>query len=735
MIEFTALNQAQENWTCVAASPNGDVYAGFDIIGEYTSIYKQTNGNGNFVQYSTAFCRPKSICVAPNGDIYVVSYNSEIFKQSRGIGDFVQIAVVQNCYDFICAAPNGDIYVTSNRNNPGVHKQTGGVGSFVHVEQTKHPNGICAAPNGDIYISVGNQDIYRQQSGGNTFIALGQGTLTWTAMASAPNGDIYVVSLENLYKLPAGGEVFQFAQQNIYFSKSAICVSLAGYLYASHTYDEIILPPIVGDIYKSQQISSPGSSSSSSSSSSNISNSSSSKFILRNYSFGTEGRYFGTLELNETKFSKLGLYYGKHYGNGLNKNIEYTNPQEVPGGALADATLMARVLPNQDKFSTFSDVNTLAFVQSYNKTFSLIEESENSVEQKTNLANSTPIKIADRPKWWNPSLDATNPVDSARSEISTYNITSANTYSNDEHTLGVYFSALSADNIITEAYNLALINDHTIDEANTYSEEISARMNEYMEKIIDSGSYDLLRRPWMIGITNEENEITIMAVDEESTVTYNDSSNPYDWDINQLCYALPDALKLSHVMEHGFNADLYTQNYNGSNTVGFLSGNIFRTKSFYTSNFEMETSGHFNGMGSETLGVQRRYYNIDGLREKCWMRYRENRDYDYLVSENINNLAEGVNEPLITRYDFAERIAGLYKYQAFSAHKAPFYSLRIIDSGLNEALDGITYPENDANGFLVGPKLREIAEQQIRALAKKHQPAHTQLWKIIWEGR
>jgi hypothetical protein len=204
--------------------------------------------------------------------------------------------------------------------------------------------------------------------------------------------------------------------------------------------------------------------------------------------------------------------------------------------------------------------------------------------------------------------------------------------------------------------------------ADTYANYIKQRSLGVSEKTIDTPSYDIYRRPLVLGLRDDNNELNLLVHDADSEIKHNE--NAWEWPVSGLCYAFPDNLRFSFLMEHGFNPETSISNYNDLDTIGFISGDVMRTKSFYDANYEMATSGYLDGMGTETIGVQRQYFNVAGEREQCWMRYKEIRDYDY---NNTEWQGQGASEELITKYDMAERVAGLYKYRSFSGNKSAFY--------------------------------------------------------------
>jgi hypothetical protein len=200
--QFVGLGQTQRNWTGLAASPNGDVYA-CAVNGD---IYKQTGGVGNFValgQINRSWSHPT---VAPNGDVYICvnAEDGNIYKQTGGVGNFTTLDQVSNFWIAVAAAANGDIYACVNTGD--IYKQTGGIGNFVALGQTiRDWVDLCVAPNGDVYATVSGGDIYKQTGGTGNFVALGQEPRYWYGITARSNGDIYAcVVTGDIYKQTGG---------------------------------------------------------------------------------------------------------------------------------------------------------------------------------------------------------------------------------------------------------------------------------------------------------------------------------------------------------------------------------------------------------------------------------------------------------------------------------------------------------------------------------------------------
>lgn len=492
----------------------------------------------------------------------------------------------------------------------------------------------------------------------------------------------------------------------------------------------------------------------------------STKIKLKNYYFGTNGRWFGTIELsgaNSNEFQRLGFYHGPHYGP-LAGQPSITPVSSVMGGSVFDASNIARLSPGNARGPNAQEAPVISFIQSGEDAFALLNESKAGVEERPNQSNSAEVPMKERTAIFNPLLWDKDQVSPHRSDPLIFTVSPSSYWDAPEHSLGVNFPAASALALIAESSALAILAGRQ-DYALAYTQAMTGRITEHSEKMIDSYDHDFLRRPFIIAmldnVGDELNEDVVTCFDLNSLIDWNADNNPYDWPVSGLCYAFPDCLALAQFMEYSSSADLSAVSADLLATSGAMNILPFRSKSFYDADFETQTSGGIlmsgspytnvalsGGVGTETLAAQRRYYDINGQRDTAWIRYKEVKDYDwqrgeqkYMPGTNIpfTGIGPGKNIDPFEKFDMAEVVAGVYKYRAYTGHKSAFYTLRINDSGLNESLSGAA-PVTLENGASIsstdaGIKLRSIAEDEITKLAKKHQPAYTQLWKIEWTGK
>ena len=126
------------------------------------------------------------------------------------------------------------------------------------------------------------------------------------------------------------------------------------------------------------------------------------------------------------------------------------------------------------------------------------------------------------------------------------------------------------------------------------------------------------------------------------------------------------------------------------------------TKNMYNYNFNIEIDRN-----RQVATGWRNYSAIGNTQNTLWLKYnyiRETSDF----SEN---------------YDLAERVRGLYKFKPADLHKSNVYSIRIKNSGLNRIADDT-----------LRTNIQNIVAEELLKTVKKLQPAHTQLWKVEWEG-
>ena len=236
---FYSLNQTNRFWSCIAAAPNGNVYAGNGSTGD---IYMQTNGTGNFLPLGQTGRAWNGLTVAPNGNVYGVINTGDIYMQTNGTGNFNPLGQTSRAWRGVAAAQNGNIYACESTGdvymqtngtgtfNPlgqsiiqmrniavspitndvyvstignGLWKQTNGTGNFIEQvnEFTNYENffGITITQNNDMYIIISDidsivYDIYVQTNCTGLFNPLGQLNIQWRGLTTHPNGNIYASS-------------------------------------------------------------------------------------------------------------------------------------------------------------------------------------------------------------------------------------------------------------------------------------------------------------------------------------------------------------------------------------------------------------------------------------------------------------------------------------------------------------------------------------------------------------
>ena len=248
--QFLALNQATSDWRGICSDSSGNIYT---IVLGVPWVYKQTAGTGNFVINSGTGLSGwvQSICVAPNGNTYVVCGGNTpprtgpIFVQTGGVGNFTDTLQTQRQYMDVASTATNNIYTVVY--NGDIYMQTGGTGSFNALGQTSRAwTSVACASNGDVYATVASGDIYKQTGGTGTFTALGQTSRTWYGITVATNGDVYaVVNSGDIYVQIGGTGTFTALGQTSRLW-SDICAAPNGNIYAT------VLSS--GDIYKQTNI-------------------------------------------------------------------------------------------------------------------------------------------------------------------------------------------------------------------------------------------------------------------------------------------------------------------------------------------------------------------------------------------------------------------------------------------------------------------------------------------------
>jgi hypothetical protein len=144
--------------------------------------------------------------------------------------------------------------------------------------------------------------------------------------------------------------------------------------------------------------------------------------------------------------------------------------------------------------------------------------------------------------------------------------------------------------------------------------------------------------------------------------------------------------------------------------------NPFKLKNMYNWNWNVE----YNTVTGKLTGI-RDYESAGNSQNTIWLGYYYYKD-PAKGSDDI--CAELEPENIIENYMLIERIKGLYKYKQSDGHKSNIYSIRIVNSGLNDRM-----PESDVKN-----RLRDLVSNSVREAVKKIAPASTQLWQIQYVG-
>lgn len=160
---------------------------------------------------------------------------------------------------------------------------------------------------------------------------------------------------------------------------------------------------------------------------------------------------------------------------------------------------------------------------------------------------------------------------------------------------------------------------------------------------------------------------------------------------------------------------LYSQ-YTNNDDSAKIYYNPFKLKNMYDGNWQTRID-----QNKEILEGVRDYTKIGKSQETIWLSYYYyHKDY-----------------PEISPYQMVERFKGLYKYRPNEGHKSNIYSIRINNSGLNEALSGGDIDSGVLSGYPVSEikkDLKSIIENAVHDAVKRIVPSHTQLWKIDYTG-
>lgn len=170
--------------------------------------------------------------------------------------------------------------------------------------------------------------------------------------------------------------------------------------------------------------------------------------------------------------------------------------------------------------------------------------------------------------------------------------------------------------------------------------------------------------------------------------------------------------------------------YNNFNE-GELFGNVFSGKNMYNGKYSMELNIENNGENNEQKKSAggRRYVGIGSVGGHVFLKYYD--DVKRLENSKVEHKKDGLsfvkcNETIDSngeKYQKVEVLDSINRFVSKSNHKSNLYSIRISKLGLvnHESLLG---------------KLSEIKsdiEKNVRMIAEKLAPAHTQLFKVYVE--
>lgn len=174
-------------------------------------------------------------------------------------------------------------------------------------------------------------------------------------------------------------------------------------------------------------------------------------------------------------------------------------------------------------------------------------------------------------------------------------------------------------------------------------------------------------------------------------------------------------------------------------TDGYIQADMAVTKTFHDYVYNMEISS-----GNYDLNNCREYCNIGICGNKMYLTYRDNVQYEnkykYITYyDNLNDSEyDQVHQTVIEHYLERKQARDTYSYQHVEVvnsinhfddrgrgrHKSSLFSVILNNTGLNNS----TIPE------VVKMKLRKDISNNVRKIASKICPAHTQLFNVYFEG-
>lgn len=300
----------------------------------------------------------------------------------------------------------------------------------------------------------------------------------------------------------------------------------------------------------------------------------------------------------------------------------------------------------------------------------------------------------------------------------------------DSVQFGDYAFLLTNATSLGTKYNLS--SSIEVDDSSWYNEPhqvvtyVPGTSGDQIDKIIKNMTFSI----------TEENNILFGIISGSSLIVYvKDLSGSYE-DANTvytMSGGLPNSLPFNYLMEQPLN---YSVRFNrGGSVFGDLSGT---TTIVYTPDVtlsgEILYSPYANDDSSNKI-----YVNPFALKNMYDYNWQTNIDHTREILEGIRDYIRvgktqntlwlaykyyDENSSIVQNYELVERVRGLYKFKVIDGHKSNIYSIKIRNSGLNESI-------KDSD---IKMKIRNIITETVHRAVKKIAPAHTQLWKIQFEG-
>ncbi|WP_432221245.1 hypothetical protein ACRASX_10970 [Flavobacterium sp. TMP13] len=223
----------------------GDVY-----MCTKTAVYKQTNGEGEFIlQFSAPFITITSIAINKNtNDVYIAGSNTNngVYKQTGGLGDFVNIAPMSIAWFGVAVnETTGDVYATIANAGGKLYKQAGGIGALQSVGISINAKTIVVDnTTNNVYIMSYGNILYKQTGGTGALESLG--TVFSTPVADGTDSyllinqfthDVFLTSYgKPIHKQVGGVGSFIEIPNSVKYWSSIAVNELTGDLYATEYY-------------------------------------------------------------------------------------------------------------------------------------------------------------------------------------------------------------------------------------------------------------------------------------------------------------------------------------------------------------------------------------------------------------------------------------------------------------------------------------------------------------------